>query len=159
MRRPFATVAIAALVAGVAFVSSGCGVQTGVAGSGGADLAHGQQLFISTCGGCHTLAEAGTKGVIGPNLDAAYAQPRSNGFSDSSFEALVREQIQRGFPYARPTPMPANCSEPGSACPGCRPLAARPPSGNRVITGTSTCSPPLQVPANLHPRQSSRRCR
>jgi mono/diheme cytochrome c family protein len=108
VRRPFATVAIAALVAGVAFVSSGCGVQTGVAGSGGADLAHGQQLFISTCGGCHTLAEAGTKGVIGPNLDAAYAQPRSNGFSDSSFEALVREQIQRGFPYARPTPMPAN---------------------------------------------------
>ncbi|HET7429694.1 MAG TPA: c-type cytochrome [Gaiellales bacterium] len=108
MRRPFATVAIAALVAGVAFVSSGCGVQTGVAGSGGADLAHGQQLFISTCGGCHTLAEAGTKGVIGPNLDAAYAQPRSNGFADSSFEALVREQIQRGFPYARPTPMPAN---------------------------------------------------
>ena len=108
MRRPFATVAIAALLAGVAIVSSGCGVQTGVAGSGGADLAHGQQLFISTCGGCHTLAEAGTKGVIGPNLDAAYAQPRSNGFSDSSFEALVREQIQRGFPYARPTPMPAN---------------------------------------------------
>jgi mono/diheme cytochrome c family protein len=108
VRRPFATVAIAALVAGVAVVSSGCGVQTGVAGSGGADLAHGQQLFISTCGGCHTLAEAGTKGVIGPNLDAAYAQPRSNGFSDSSFEALVREQIQRGFPYARPTPMPAN---------------------------------------------------
>jgi mono/diheme cytochrome c family protein len=108
VRRPFATVAIAALVAGVAFVSSGCGVQTGVAGSGGADLAHGQQLFISTCGGCHTLAEAGTKGVIGPNLDAAYEQPRSNGFSDSSFEALVREQIQRGFPYARPTPMPAN---------------------------------------------------
>lgn len=108
MRRPFATLAIAALVAGVAFVSSGCGVQTGVADSGGADLAHGQQLFISTCGGCHTLSEAGTKGVIGPNLDAAYAQPRANGFSDSSFEALVREQIQRGFPYARPTPMPAN---------------------------------------------------
>jgi mono/diheme cytochrome c family protein len=108
VRRPFATVAIAALVAGVAFVSSGCGVQTGVADSGGADLAHGQQLFISTCGGCHTLAEAGTKGVIGPNLDAAYEQPRENGFSDSSFEALVREQIQRGFPYARPTPMPAN---------------------------------------------------
>lgn len=108
VRRPFATVAIAALVAGVAFVSSGCGVQTGVAASGGADLAHGQQLFISTCGGCHTLAAAGTKGVIGPNLDAAYQQPRENGFDPTSFEALVREQIQTGFPYVRPTPMPAN---------------------------------------------------
>jgi len=108
VRRPFATLAIAALVAGVAFVSSGCGVQSGVATSGGADLAHGQQLFVATCGGCHTLAEAGTKGTIGPNLDAAYYQPRSNGFDDTSFEALVREQIMRGFPYARPTPMPAN---------------------------------------------------
>jgi mono/diheme cytochrome c family protein len=107
VRRPFATLAIAALI-GVASVASGCGVKTGVAGSGGADLAHGKQLFTTTCGGCHALAEAGTKGTIGPNLDAAYAQPRSNGFADSSFEALVREQIQRGFPYAQPTPMPSN---------------------------------------------------
>ena len=29
-----------------------------------------------------------------------------------------------------PTPMPANRSEPGSACPGCRASPARPPSGN-----------------------------
>ena len=29
-------------------------------------------------------------------------------FEDSSFEALVREQIMLGFPYAHPTPMPAN---------------------------------------------------
>jgi cytochrome c553 len=25
--------------------------------------------FVSTCGGCHTLADAGTKGAVGPNLD------------------------------------------------------------------------------------------
>jgi mono/diheme cytochrome c family protein len=25
--------------------------------------------FVSTCGGCHTLANAGTKGAVGPNLD------------------------------------------------------------------------------------------
>jgi hypothetical protein len=25
--------------------------------------------FTSTCGGCHTLADAGTKGAVGPNLD------------------------------------------------------------------------------------------
>jgi mono/diheme cytochrome c family protein len=79
-----------------------------VAASGGADLTNGKKLFTATCGGCHTLAEAGTKGVIGPNLDAAYEQPRANGFNDSSFEALVREQIMLGFPFAKPTPMPAN---------------------------------------------------
>jgi mono/diheme cytochrome c family protein len=25
--------------------------------------------FVSTCGGCHTLANAGTHGTVGPNLD------------------------------------------------------------------------------------------
>lgn len=29
----------------------------------------GQKLFVSTCGGCHTLSSAGTKGAVGPNLD------------------------------------------------------------------------------------------
>jgi mono/diheme cytochrome c family protein len=83
-------------------------VQSGVAGSGGADLTNGKKLFTTTCGGCHTLADAGTKGTIGPNLDDAYMEPRAEGFEDSSFEALVREQIMLGFPYAHPTPMPPN---------------------------------------------------
>ena len=88
--------------------ATGCGVSSGVAPPAGVDLNKGKQLFTATCGGCHTLAEAGTKGTIGPNLDAAYEQPRANGFKDSSFEALVREQIMLGFPFAQPTPMPAN---------------------------------------------------
>jgi mono/diheme cytochrome c family protein len=29
----------------------------------------GRQLFRVTCGGCHTLADASTRGTIGPNLD------------------------------------------------------------------------------------------
>ncbi len=33
--------------------------------------ADGKQLFTVTCGGCHTLADAGTKGPVGPNLDEA----------------------------------------------------------------------------------------
>lgn len=28
-----------------------------------------KSVFASTCGGCHTLAAAGTSGSIGPNLD------------------------------------------------------------------------------------------
>jgi len=31
--------------------------------------ASGEQVFTSRCGGCHTLAAAGTSGVTGPNLD------------------------------------------------------------------------------------------
>ncbi len=29
----------------------------------------GQESFVTTCGGCHTLADAGTNGQVGPNLD------------------------------------------------------------------------------------------
>jgi cytochrome c551 len=29
---------------------------------------HGQELFVETCGSCHTLDAAGTQGQIGPNL-------------------------------------------------------------------------------------------
>jgi mono/diheme cytochrome c family protein len=31
----------------------------------------GQELFQINCGACHTLAAAGTDGVVGPNLDAS----------------------------------------------------------------------------------------
>ncbi len=37
---------------------------------GGAAAASGPQLFASAgCGGCHTLAAAGSTGTVGPNLD------------------------------------------------------------------------------------------
>ena len=36
------------------------------------DAAAGKELFASSgCGGCHTLADAGTNGNVGPNLDEA----------------------------------------------------------------------------------------
>lgn len=36
------------------------------------DAAAGKRVFASTgCGGCHTLADAGTRGTVGPNLDQA----------------------------------------------------------------------------------------
>src|SRR5215203_5445121 len=43
-------------------------------GGGGADAqAEGKQIFTGSagCGGCHTLADAGTSGNVGPNLDEA----------------------------------------------------------------------------------------
>jgi mono/diheme cytochrome c family protein len=39
-------------------------------GGGGGDVAKGKELFASSgCGSCHTLADAGTTGTTGPNLD------------------------------------------------------------------------------------------
>jgi cytochrome c6 len=41
------------------------------AGGGGAATAsaEGKQIFIQSCGTCHTLADAGTNGKVGPVLD------------------------------------------------------------------------------------------
>jgi cytochrome c6 len=49
------------------------GLKAGGGGGGGggnaAVLAQGKQLFQQNCGTCHTLADAGTNGKIGPVLD------------------------------------------------------------------------------------------
>jgi mono/diheme cytochrome c family protein len=42
---------------------------TTTGGSSGADLAAGKTAFTATCGGCHTLKDAGTNGKVGPDLD------------------------------------------------------------------------------------------
>jgi mono/diheme cytochrome c family protein len=43
---------------------------TTTSGGGGADLAAGKKVFADAgCGGCHTLADAGASGTVGPNLD------------------------------------------------------------------------------------------
>ncbi|MBK5230414.1 MAG: cytochrome c [Thermoleophilia bacterium] len=53
----------------VALIVSGCG--GGANGGGGATVVKGpaQETFAAKCGGCHTLAAAGTHGSAGPNLD------------------------------------------------------------------------------------------
>jgi mono/diheme cytochrome c family protein len=90
----------------VAIVLAGCGGTDPVAGASDVDLKNGKAKFTSTCGGCHTLADAGSKGTIGPNLDAAYAGPASEDWERSSFEAMVKEQIRVGATSSDP-PMPA----------------------------------------------------
>jgi mono/diheme cytochrome c family protein len=44
---------------------------TSTAAGGDAENANaaGKQVFTSNCGGCHTLADAGTNGKVGPVLD------------------------------------------------------------------------------------------
>ena len=38
---------------------------------GGGQAADGKSIFTTNCAGCHTLADAGTTGTVGPNLDQA----------------------------------------------------------------------------------------
>lgn len=41
------------------------------AGQAATTAASGKEVFTTSCGGCHTLADAGTSGTTGPNLDDA----------------------------------------------------------------------------------------
>ena len=66
----------------VALLAAGCGDSGGT----DADLVAGKQMFVKNCGSCHTLARAGTKGVVGPNLDLAFERARQDGFGQSTFQ-------------------------------------------------------------------------
>jgi mono/diheme cytochrome c family protein len=57
------------------------------------DLVNGKTLFVQRCGSCHTLARAGTKGIQGPNLDAAFFEARRQGFEESGIKGVVFSQI------------------------------------------------------------------
>lgn len=84
--------ALALALAGLTLLGAGCGgdddsptaepsttvaetvtTETGTTGDDAeGDVANGEQVFASAgCGGCHTLAAAGTNGSVGPNLDDA----------------------------------------------------------------------------------------
>ena len=53
------------------------------------DLVTGKETFVAKCGSCHTLSRAGTTGVTGPNLDAAFRQSRRDGLEGSTFAGVV----------------------------------------------------------------------
>jgi len=90
-----AVLVTAACAALLSLALTGCG--TGGYTSGGSQGA-GKQLFIKACGGCHTLADAGTAGTIGPNLDNAFAQARESGMTSATFTQVVAGQIH--FPIS-----------------------------------------------------------
>jgi cytochrome c6 len=68
------------------------------------DAAAGKEVFLgdSDCGSCHTLADAGTSGSIGPNLDATKPSPElvvervtnGSGVMPPFADSLSEQQIQ-----------------------------------------------------------------
>ena len=96
MKRAYRVWALGAGLAAVAVLAAGCGTG-GVASAGGPpDTQSGQDLFMASCGSCHTLSAAGTKGTIGPNLDNAFAADVKQGFPQSAIENAVLDQIRLG---------------------------------------------------------------
>ena len=85
----------------VVALAAGCGTGGKVSSTG--DQQNGSKLFTAKCGGCHTLAAAGSRGVSGPNLDDAFAPTRKQGFKESTIANVVLDQIRAPSP-----PMPKN---------------------------------------------------
>ena len=69
-------------------------------GGGAADLAaQGKQVFTENCAGCHTLADAGSNGQVGPNLDdaqpdeaAVSSKVRAGGGGMPAFEGQLNDE-------------------------------------------------------------------
>ncbi len=78
-----AVMALAALLA----AASGCGTTD-------SDPQRGRTLFKQKCGTCHTMAQAGTTGLQGPNLDDAFAAAREEGNDSDTIEGVVKAQVE-----------------------------------------------------------------
>ncbi len=85
---------------GAALALTGCGT-VGLSEAGEGDVVQGKQLFVEGCAQCHVLADAGTQGVIGPNLDDAFSQARADGLGEATIQSVVRTQI--AYPIEEPT--------------------------------------------------------
>jgi cytochrome c6 len=96
---------VPALLAAV-LLAAGCAGET--TSSEGADISTGKQLFTGKCGSCHTMKDAGTQGVVGPNLDEAFGYARSQEFDSSTFFEVTLHQMRIPAP-----PMP-DFDEPGT---------------------------------------------
>jgi cbb3-type cytochrome c oxidase subunit III len=83
----------------VALLLSACGTGGSVVNAS-SDKENGRKMFQDKCAGCHTLSAAGSSATIGPNLDAAFAQARSDGFKESAILDIVHDQIK--FPGQYP---------------------------------------------------------
>jgi mono/diheme cytochrome c family protein len=60
------------------------------------NLQQGKDLFVTNCGACHTLAVAGTDGVIGPNLDDLLAPPSASAPDPNTIKPRVLSAINNG---------------------------------------------------------------
>jgi mono/diheme cytochrome c family protein len=89
-------------LAGAALLAAGCAGRA--VDSSAADTNAGKTLFSQNCGGCHTLADAGTVANVGPNLDDAFRASRTEkggDFEESTIFDVTLDQMRLAAP-----PMP-----------------------------------------------------
>lgn len=75
--------------------AAGCSAKQGQ----NADVIVGKQQFVAKCGSCHTLARAGTKGTVGPDLDEAFRDAVEEAHGRSAIQGVVEYQIRQPNPF------------------------------------------------------------
>jgi mono/diheme cytochrome c family protein len=98
-RSTFVTFGLVALLFAVlipAWAISREGSEDASPGSVPSNLEEGKELFVTNCGACHTLAKAGTDGVVGPNLDDLLAPPSPTHPDPATIKPRVLSAVENG---------------------------------------------------------------
>jgi mono/diheme cytochrome c family protein len=98
-RSTFVMFALVVLILGIgipAWAYTHQGSEASSPGDVSAGLQGGKDLFVTNCGACHTLAKAGTDGVVGPNLDELLAPPSASAPDPSTIKPRVLSAINNG---------------------------------------------------------------
>lgn len=117
MRRPGSIPkTLAGLVAGGALLL-GLGACGAGVNSEDENLIAGKRAFIEKCGSCHKLARAGTTGVAGPDLDAAFERALIDGMKRDTIEGVVYRQIEQPNRFPQLAVTDPEDNEPGALMP------------------------------------------
>jgi len=103
--------AIAAVLVATALAAAGCGA-VGIVTASDGNAVQGKVLFKENCGGCHTLANAGTTGTTGPDLDAAFAAAKGPLFRGPDTLQTIRDIVRGQIAYADSNPDTGTPSDP-----------------------------------------------
>lgn len=85
---------VAHLVLSTAAVAAALGLSACSVKERDANKIAGKQAFVQKCGSCHILNRADTKGVTGPNLDAAFGPSLGDGLGRGGVRGVIRKQIE-----------------------------------------------------------------
>jgi mono/diheme cytochrome c family protein len=89
------TVGTGGVLLALILTAAGCSAKQGQ----NADVIAGKQQFVAKCGSCHTLARAGTKGTVGPDLDEAFRYAVEEAHGRPTIRGVVEYQIRYPNPF------------------------------------------------------------